>query len=239
MCPYLSLSRRNPHTVIWINRCTLRSRRRVSCTPTPASTLSTSCYSYILNVGCCWEVRLLDRFLRIFRNICILWYFILFFAFILPYICVAVGPSWCVHFSSIRGGWWLRRGRRGGAATCLYFSFFCAVLFSVMGPRCLWSWKCLSSPCWCPNGIVVLLFSVAPTVGTSLSPDWPCTPNLLASSLSFDLDLCLLWQVFEGRRRWNPRCGCDFIYILINSCGGRRWFLLTGFVAPLILCLQG
>ena len=75
MWPYLSLSRRNPHTVIWSNHCNIWSLRLFSCTPTPAYTLSNSCCSCILNAGCCWVVGVLGCFLRILRNICSLWDF--------------------------------------------------------------------------------------------------------------------------------------------------------------------
>ena len=88
MCPYLSLSHRNHHTIIQSNRRTLWSRRQFSCTPTPAFILSTYCCSCILNAGYCWEVRGIGRSLRILRNICILWDFSFFLCFHpAPYSC--------------------------------------------------------------------------------------------------------------------------------------------------------
>ena len=126
MCPYLSLSCRNPHTVIQSNRRTLWSRRQFSCTPTLASTLSTSCFNCILNKGCCWEVCVLGCFLCILRSICILWDFSSFFALNPPPIRVAVESAGCGSFSSSGGRQWWRRWRGGGTETVssLFLFFF-------------------------------------------------------------------------------------------------------------------
>ena len=73
MLPYLSLSCRNPHTVIWSNLRIILIRHRSSCIPNPASILSTSCYNCIFNVVCCWVGRALVRSRRTFCNNFILW----------------------------------------------------------------------------------------------------------------------------------------------------------------------
>ena len=124
MFPYISLSRRNPHTVIRSNICILWSLRQFSCMPTPSSTLSTSCYNFIMNAVCCLVVRVLGRSCRILCNTCILWGYFLFLTAVPSSVYAAVGPAWCDPFSS--NCWWrlFIHGRGGGSATVPYLFLF-------------------------------------------------------------------------------------------------------------------
>ena len=103
MCPYVSLSCRNTHTVILINRRTPWSWHRFFFTHTLASTLSTSCCSCTFSAGCCLAVRVLGHFLRILCNICILLDFSSFICFPPKTYSWVCGP--CVlWFSFVAGG---------------------------------------------------------------------------------------------------------------------------------------
>ena len=202
MCPYLSLSRRNPHTVIRSNRRTLWSQHQFPCTPTLASTLSTSCCSCILNAGCFWEVRVQGHFLRIFRNICILWDFYSFLCFHLaPYLCGG-GPCGMWFFFVEWGGTAIATWTERGSGECIIFIFLFvyAVPFSVLVSRCRWPWWRLHSPRFYMTGIGMTLAAVVPTVGAWSSPDWPCPPILPAPLLSFDLARLPLWRLFAVLR---------------------------------------
>ena len=240
MCQYLSMSHQNPHTVIRRNCHTLWSLYQFSCTPTLASTLSTSCCIWIFNAGCFCVVRVLVCFLCILRNIFSLWDFSSFpYCHPALYLCgCGTCGMWSIFFVlgvTVIAIW---TGRESGNCVIFIFIFVYAVLFLVLGLCCPWSWRSLRSPRFCLTGTAVLV-AVVPIVGTSSSPDWPCPPINLAPSFSFDIAPRPMWQVFEGRCGWNLRRGCDCICIGIQSCGGRRWFLLPRFVAPPIMCWQG
>ena len=221
MWPYLSLSCRNPYTIIWSNCLTLWSLRQFSCIPTPASTLSTSCCSWILNLGCCCVGCVLGHFCHILCNICSLWGSFSFPYFHpLLYSCDC-GPCmmWSVLFELVATVIATWKGRGSGDCALFICLFVYAILFWVLVPRCSWLWRRLFSPRSCPTGIVVLI-SLVPIVGASSSPDSPYPPIPLAPSLYCDLSPFLMWRGFEVLCGWNPRCGCDCICIWIQSCCG-------------------
>ena len=135
MCPYLYLSSRNPCTVIQSNIRILWSRRRSSCIPTPASLLSTSCCSCILNAGCCWVGRVLGRSHNIFSILASRGVLFILLTVVSSSVCAAVVPARCGPFS-LNWGWRRsRHGRGGGAATVPSLFFF---LFTTPSPGC-WS----------------------------------------------------------------------------------------------------
>ena len=165
---------------------------------------------------------MLGRFLCILRNICILWGFSYFICCHPALYSCGCGPYGIWSIFVELGGAVIAKltGRGSGNFVVFIFLFLYAVLCLVLVPRYLWSWRCLQYPRHCPTGIVFLMVAVAPTVGSSSSPDGPCPPNILAPSLSFDILPRLMWRVFVGRCRWNLHRGCDCICILIQYCGG-------------------
>ena len=156
MCPYLSLSCWNTHTVIWSNCRTPWSWCQFYCRPTLISILSTSCCSCTLSAGCCLAVRGQGHFRRILCNIYILLDFYSFICFCTaPYLC-GCGPCGMWFYFFVRGGMviatWTRRRSDGCVAFLLLF--VCAAPFVVLGPQCPWSWRRLHSTCCSPTGSV-------------------------------------------------------------------------------------
>ena len=166
MCPYLSLSCCNLHTVITSNHRTPWSRRRFSCRPTPVSTLSISCCS------CTWS------------NI-----FILFFVFVPPPNCAAVCSVGCGSFSSRGGGEVIATwtGREGGDYVAFIFLFVCAVPSVVLVLLCPWSWRRVRFPRLSLTSSMGDPAVAVPTVANWSSLDWKFPPILPSPSLSFGL----------------------------------------------------
>ena len=136
---YLSLSRRNPHTVTLINPRIPESRCGYSCIPTPASIPSTFYFSCTLNGGCCWVGRALALSCRTLCNTCIPWGYY-------PYCCPVrflCGPAPCAMLPFLFEllATEIETWKGSGSGNCAFALSVCGALSWVPAPCCLLLWR--------------------------------------------------------------------------------------------------